>query len=78
MGATLNKLDVNFDEMRIYRELQPDATYKWYGTVGYIVTTTQGETINRDYQFQLTTGQSNTASNFFTTIKNQIKGVEGI
>ena len=35
--AILTKQDIKFDELRLSRELQPDATYKWYATGVYRV-----------------------------------------
>ena len=76
--AILTKQDIKFDELRLSRELQPDATYKWYATVGYRVETVEGETYNRDKQIELTGARKTVAINFLTDLYNFLKAGEGI
>ena len=79
MVKILTKADVTFDELRVFRQLQPDGiTYKWYITIGYDISTIEGEVIHRDKQIELSALQITTASNFLVNIKNQVKTEEGI
>lgn len=72
----LTKTDIKFDELRLYRELQPDATYKWYATVGFKVITSEGETYNKDKVVELKGTQKTQAEAFLTNIYTQIKNEE--
>ena len=74
----LTKIDIKFDSLRLFRELQEDLTYKWFITVGYKVITQEGETYNKDKVIELTGAKLTTAQNFLTSIYNQIKLEEGI
>jgi len=76
--SVLTKSDIKFDSLRLFRELQEDTTYKWYITVGYKVSTVEGEEYNRDKQIELTGARKTTAINFLTDLYNYIKTLEGI
>jgi len=76
--AILTKSDIKFDELRLFRQLQLDGTYKWFITVGYKVQTQEGEEYNRDRQIKLTGTQIVSASSFLANIYNQIKVEEKI
>lgn len=78
MGNVLTKADVKFDQLSLFRQLQPDETYIWYVIVGYTITTAEGEIINRDRRIGLTPTQANSAKTFLTNIYNQIKAEEGM
>ena len=76
--TTLTKQDIKFDELRLFREKQPDETYKWYVNVGYRVQTAEGEEYNRDKQVELTGARKTAAINFLTDLYNFLKAGEGI
>ena len=76
--AILTKSDIKFDELRLFREKQPDETYKWYVNVGYKVLTAEGEEYNRDKQVELTGTRKTAAINFLTDLYNFLKAGEGI
>lgn len=78
MGSTLTKTDIQFDQLSLFRQLQPGGTYIWYVIVGYTITTAEGEIINRDRRIGLTPTQTNSAKTFLTNIYNQIKSEEGM
>lgn len=80
MAGTITKTDIAFDELRLYRELQPDGTtYKWYVTVGYrVVTAEEGEDYQKSTQIELTATQKTRAKTFLTALYDQIKAEEGI
>jgi len=74
----LTKQDIKFDEFRLFREKQPDDTYKWYVNVGYRVLTAEGEEYGRDKQVELTGTRKTAAINFLTDLYNFLKAGEGI
>ena len=76
--SILTKSDIIFNELRLFRILRPDNTFKWYISVGYRVETTEGENYMKDKIIELTGTQITSAKNFLTNIHNQIKNEEGI
>ena len=76
--SILTKTDIKFDVFGLFRELQPDGTYKWYVTVTYKVQTAEGEEYNRSKQIELTGARKTAAINFLTDLYNVLKAGEGI
>mgnify|MGYP001580824639 CR=1 FL=1 len=80
MPSILTKSDIQFDEMRVYRTVDLDGTtVHWWLTVGYDLTTIEGEIIHRDRRLEITAaGQKTTLNNWFSAIKTRILADEGI
>ena len=79
MGNILTKIDLSFEEVRIYRQLEPlTLSYTWHLTCGYNVITAEGETIHRDVLIDLSPAQKTKVVAFFAELKEQIKIQEGL
>lgn len=69
MPLILTKLDIVFDDYRVYRELQEDGTYKVYANAGYHLTTVEGESIPRSKTVELTGAAKTRAATLLGDIK---------
>ena len=79
MPSILTKSDIQFNEMRVYRTVDDASVVHWWLTIGYTITTVEGETIRRDKQLEITAAaQKTTLGNWFSTIKTRILSEEGI
>lgn len=76
--ATLTKKDIEFEQAVISRTPVGDGTFIWFVTIGYRVTTNEGESYNKSLQLELTGTRKTAAINFFSDIYAYIKTQEGI
>jgi hypothetical protein len=79
MAVQLTKAGIEFDEFRVWRETTevPPVT-TWYISVGYRVTTAEGETWQRDVTEELKGGIKTRASNLLAAIRDVILQKEGL
>jgi hypothetical protein len=80
LTQTLTKTSIDFLEFRVRKEVVtvPEPSTTWFVNVGYNVITSQGETIHRDREFELTGADKTAVSDFYTTLVGKLETAEGI
>ncbi len=83
--TTLTKTGIEFDSFHVWRETRleavdaaPQEVTTWYISVGYRVTTAEGESWQRDITEELTGSIKTKASSLLTSIRNVILQKEGL
>ncbi len=78
MPKNLEKLDIEFDEARIFKQAPLGEAVTLHVAVGYKITTVEGEIIQRNIIQELTGAQLTRATDFLDGVKTAVRTLEGL